>query len=228
MNEFRKLMETLDHIEEDVMDEYDPADEFDDEPEYNDDDDGYDGDDDYGFTSAQRNESVNEGDDKSPEDLQQNHPDVYEFLVSILGPYSVRDGKVDAFDLGNDHYVVLKVKPSASLSNTIAMLNEKGVEYNQLTDTSLEGNVNDTNFSVRQELTFGNNTQVWQFKLPKAVEESEGEPVAKPKKRRHRDDNPFGPMYDEEPSFFNRKPQRNTTSNNDDGSRGLSNRDRNR
>ena len=50
----------------------------------------------------------------------------------------------------------------------------------------------------------------------------------KKKRRHHMDRNPFGPLHDEEPSFYNRQPQRNTVRDTDDGSRGLSNKERNR
>jgi len=134
MNEYRILMETLDHI--------------------------------------------NEGDDESSEDLQNNHPEVHDFLVSVLGPYAVRDASVDAFDLGSNHYIAVKVKPSAGLGNTVAVLQDMPeVHFEQPTDRTLKGEVNGINFEIEQELTFGNNTQKWTFTLPQAVEEDrDGDP----------------------------------------------------
>ena len=283
-------------------------------------------------------EFIKEGVDTSPEDVEQNHPEIYKFVTNITGPYTPEKAKVNSFDLGNTHYVVLNMGPSASLDNTRAVMKSKGIGFDNRSENELIGEHNDLRFTIRQDKKGpGNNRQTWQFEMPKAVQEAmfeggsnaeeliaqynqenmmaggseasltgpdrvtvqslddwedmfigsvsdfeqwmngmseaeetkwdyvcpsghhtpyegpgapeftvrpcpqcglkaratkqtavnEAEPVAKPKKRK-RFQNPFGPMHDEEPSFFNRAPQRNTNRDDDDDSHGLSNGDRNR
>ena len=84
------------------------------------------------------NEFIKEGVDTSPEDVQQNHPEIYDFVSKITGPYAPESAKVNSFDLGNKHFVVLEMGPSASLDNTRAVMKSKGINRNKIRRKSEE------------------------------------------------------------------------------------------
>jgi len=137
-----------------------------------------------------------EGEDNSPEDVKENHPEVHRFIQSILGPYAVRDAKVDTYDLGNNHYVVFKVKPSAGLGNTKAVLKGNGVDFDEQearyngdsTAGMLIGDHNGIGFEINNDKVRGNSTQTWTFKLPKndELEEALGSNLEDTLKRFHK------------------------------------------
>ena len=116
-------------------------------------------------------EILNEGNDKSPSDVKKNHPDIYKFIQSILGPYSVRDANVHAFDLGQSHHVVFEVQLSAGLGNTIAVMKGKNIDYDIYTsqykgdsrDGTVFGEYGDFGFEIRHSGK-GSKTQTWTFK----------------------------------------------------------------
>ncbi len=120
-------------------------------------------------------EFLAEGDDKNIADVQANHPEIYKFLVSIVGwPALVEHGKVETYNTGGNHMVVISIQPSAGLGNTEAALEQASIPYKKsggsLTtggDTILSGGVgDDTNWNVKARGTRGNIEEIWRFGVP--------------------------------------------------------------
>ncbi|RLA05144.1 MAG: hypothetical protein DRQ47_01905 [Gammaproteobacteria bacterium] len=112
-------------------------------------------------------EFLNEGNDKSPSDVEKNHPEVYKFLQGITGPQSIQQAKVEAFDLGKTHYVVLTMQPSAGLGNTKAVLKGKGIDF-EFDDTmnTVKGIQPGFEFTIDEDHIYDNKKAIWTFELP--------------------------------------------------------------
>jgi len=119
-------------------------------------------------------EFIKEGVDTSPADVQQNHPEIYNFISKITGPYAPEKAKVNSFDLGNKHFIVLKMGPSAGLDNTRAVMKSKGIGFDNRSENELIGEHNDLRFTIKQDkIGPGNNVQTWEFEMPNAVQEAD-------------------------------------------------------
>jgi len=111
-----------------------------------------------------------ESDDKTPEDVKQNHPEVYEFLKSLMGFMALDRTSVETYNTASSHMVVIKVKPSAGIGNTRAALQNQGIEYEEVNSPSvgeiLKGSFNGIEWNVSDDGRSGNITEKWLFALP--------------------------------------------------------------
>lgn len=123
-------------------------------------------------------EFLNEGDDKTVDDVKQNHPEIYDFFKKV-GVWMAFDryGQVEAYNTAHSHMVVIKIKPSAGLGNIEASLKANGIEYETMSGvtmdggTILTGTINEMRWSVGSDETRGNITATWRFALPHANDE---------------------------------------------------------
>jgi len=124
------------------------------------------------YSDSRNSNSVSEGNDTSPSDVEQNHPEVYKFVKSITGPYSIRDATVESFDLGNTHHVVISIQPSAGLGNTRSVMQGLGIKIGENGYGDATGSFGDVKYEIRDEKHPGNIKEIWTFQMPKAVQES--------------------------------------------------------
>ena len=118
-------------------------------------------------------EFINEGVDRSPEDLKQNHPDIYDFITKVTGPFTIQDAKVNSFNSAGKHYVTIEMGPTAGLNNTRAGLDSYGVNYENVSDNKIVGELDDLEFSIEDvKQGPGNNREKWIFIIHKDMQES--------------------------------------------------------
>jgi len=111
-------------------------------------------------------DNINEGVDRSPEDLQNNHPDIYEFITDITGPYSIQTAKVHSFDLGGAHHVYVELQPTAGIANTKAVMDGMNIAYTEK-GNGITGNANNFVFNIKDDGQRGNITETWGFVIQK-------------------------------------------------------------
>ena len=110
---------------------------------------------------------ISEGVDRSPEDLQNNHLNIYEFITDITGPYSIETAKVTSFDFGDSHHVIVKLQPSAGIENTKAVMDSKNIQYTEQSN-NIVGRTNDFEFNISDDNMRGNITETWEFIILKS------------------------------------------------------------
>jgi len=108
--------------------------------------------------------SIIEGVDTSPEDLENNHSDIYNFITDITGPYTIQTAKVQSFDLGGSHHVYVKMQPTAGIGNTKAVMDSKNIQYFNK-GNEIAGKTPGFEFTISDDNMRGNITETWGFKI---------------------------------------------------------------
>ena len=122
-------------------------------------------------------EFLKEGVDTSPADVQQNHPEIYNFVKSIMG-HTPEKATVVSFNLGDKHLITLNMGPTAGLNNTRAILKRKGIGFDNKSENELIGEHKDLRFTIREEHRGpGNKRLKWTFEMPKQIEEADYDPT---------------------------------------------------
>jgi len=115
--------------------------------------------------------TVTEGSEETPEDVKMNHPEVYQFLEDRLGHMSLEgQSSVSTYDLASAHHVVVAIKPSAGIGNTIVGLENAGTEFEVTESPSygkvVRGEMPGFTFEITMSGPRGNLTQKWDFAIP--------------------------------------------------------------
>ena len=115
-------------------------------------------------------EFITEGDDRNINDVQKNHPEVYEFLVGVIGSMALaKQSTVSTFNVSNEHHVIIRIQPSAGLENTKRALSAEGHRYEYMEDM-IQGKGDGFRYKVSNDSSRsssrGNITEKWQFILP--------------------------------------------------------------
>ena len=123
---------------------------------------------------------LGEGDDKTVDDVKQNHPEIYDFFKKV-GVWMAFDryGQVEAYNTANSHMVVIKIKPSAGLENTKAVMKDAGIiAFETMTNPMngrevISGSDDGLHWTVTDDGQRGNITATWRFALPHANDETQ-------------------------------------------------------
>ena len=80
-------------------------------------------------------EFIVEGDDKNINDVQVNHPEIYEFMVGVVGSMALnKQSYVSTYDTPGKHHVIIRIQPSAGLENTSRGLSAAGHMHQSMFD----------------------------------------------------------------------------------------------
>jgi len=141
------------------------------------------------LTESTSNGYTNPGNsvENSWEDVKNNHPDVAKFIAGQTGSMTLEKyGKVWNSDTNDNHVVVISHGPSAGMGNTIAGLNNAGVQFSEKF-----GKVNGvTPFGAKFKISSSGQShstqETWEFYLPNASKNNmntelfkQGEPLFK-------------------------------------------------
>ena len=116
------------------------------------------------------NEFGNDKGHPSIQDVQKDHPEIYEFMRRVIGSTSLEQQTiVDMFDMSSSHHVVLVIKPALDLDATGMMLERLKVKYERTQMASgdmLSGTLPFANFRVTTGDDWGSKTEKWDFEIP--------------------------------------------------------------
>lgn len=117
-------------------------------------------------------EFLNEGVDRSVDDIKQNHPEIWNFFRKT-GQWMALEqyGKVNSFDMGGNHTVSINITPTAGLENLKLILKDEGFDYQETENfgnVGLHGTIPGTkiNWSTKNHGPRGNMTSSWDFTMP--------------------------------------------------------------
>jgi len=116
-------------------------------------------------------EFLAESDDKNPEDVKQNHPEIYAFFKEI-GEWMAFDryGQVETYNTAGNHMIAIKWKPTASHENLKMSLKDADIPFTEYAyqEGTLEGEIPNTgiNFTVKTGGMRGNLGIAWRFAVP--------------------------------------------------------------
>lgn len=126
-------------------------------------------------------EFINEGVDKTVNDVKTNHPEIYDFFRQV-GAWMTfdRGAKVDSYDTDHSHVVQIKMGPTAGMSNIRLNLESAGIRYESMANPMgvgevLSGNEDNMYWSVKDDDRTGNITATWLFTFPREEVVDEGD-----------------------------------------------------
>jgi hypothetical protein len=117
-------------------------------------------------------EFIIEGDDKNINDVQVNHPEVYQFIVGVVGSMALnKQSMVSTYDTPGQHHVIIRIQPAAGLRNTAAGLAAEGHKTWSM-DDMIQGATDGFKYRITDDhqRNPGNITERWQFILPTDAE----------------------------------------------------------